>query len=110
MADTQMFNVRLEFELFDAIDKAAEDAGVTRSVWAREVLASVALGGVTLEQLRDLVQGQGQSPHPGRYLPLQGRIGRSERLQASCIHPPTAVTQLPFTDVCGLCGKVLRRR
>ena len=109
---TVMFNVRVDESMMDAIEDAAEAAGVRKSVWAREVLAAGALGGVTLEELRVIVARQegSISPHPERYLPLQGQTGRSERRQASCTHPVTAKKQLPFIDVCGLCGATVKVR
>lgn len=110
---TQLFNMKVDDELAEAIEKAAADSGLRKSVWAREVLASVALGGVTLEQLRELVDRAGlvgADPHPARYLPLQGQTGRSIKKQASCKHPVTAIRQLPFTDVCSLCGATVRRK
>ena len=110
---TLMFNFRVDADLFDQIEDAAKAAGLTKSVWSREVLASVASGGVTLDQLRDLVKQSGVelvSPHPARYLPLQGQTGRSEKVQAKCLHPTTAIKQLPFTDVCGICGATVKDR
>ena len=112
---TRMFNVRVDDTLGDAIDDAAEAGGITRSVWAREVLGSVALGGVTLEDLRRLVSAHSNggvvpSPHPARTLVLQGQIGRRNQIQAGCLHPATAIKHLPFTDVCGLCGETVRHR
>lgn len=108
-----LFNVRVDETLLDAIEEAAGSAGLRKSVWAREVLGAVALGGVTLDMLRQLVDTIGlepTSPHPARYLPLQGQTGRSEKAQARCKHPVTAIKRLPFTDVCGLCGATVKRR
>lgn len=110
---TLMFNFRVDADLFDLIDDAAQAQGLTRSMWTREVLASVASGGVTLEQLRDMVAASGVeqvSPHPARYLPLQGQTGRSTKAQATCLHPKSAIRQLPFTDVCGVCGATVKDR
>lgn len=105
---TVLFNVRVDETMMEAIEAAAEDAGLKKSTWAREVLGAVALGGVTLEQLAALVEGD-VSPHPKRMIPLQGRIGRRENLVRKCTHPPTAWQELPFTTVCKVCGDVLRR-
>lgn len=111
---TQLFNVRVTPELFDAIEDAAAAEGLRKSVWAREVLGAIAMGGVTLAQLRALLDADpasvGVTPHPSRYLALQGQNARSDKLQAQCSHPSTAVRKLPFTDVCGVCGATLRRR
>lgn len=109
---TSMFNVRVDDTLLDAIEDAAERVGLRKSVWAREVLGAVALGGVTLDDLTVLVQqrnGSGTSPHPERYLAVQSLQGRTDRVVKACTHPLTARQQLPFTIVCGLCGTVVKR-
>lgn len=110
MSGTVLFNVRVAAGLLDAIENAAAEAGLKKSVWAREVLAAVAVGGVTLEDLRDLVQVGSVSPHPARYLALQGQSGRSEGRRAVCSHPSTAIQALPFTDLCRLCGATVKHR
>lgn len=110
---TAMFNVRVDVELFDAIEDAAAREGVTKSVWAREVMGAVAIGGVTLRDLGGIMDGRkvvNVSPHPARQIVLGGVTGRTEKVAEGCAHPLSAVKQLPFTDVCGLCGYVLRRR
>lgn len=111
---TEMFNVRLEAEMVDAIEAAAKAAGLRKSPWAREVLAVVALGGVSLEDLRTLLDERGVtggvSPHPVRNLMLQGQTGRKDQAVSGCLHPPTAITKMPFTDVCSLCGATVRKR
>jgi hypothetical protein len=109
---TSLFNVRVDDELEDAIIRCAAEMGVKKSVWAREVLGAVALGGVTMEQLTLLVASNGeqaQSPHPERFLTLQAQTARREHLSRSCSHPLPARKQMPFTVVCSLCGDVVKR-
>lgn len=112
---TRMFNVRVERDLEDAIEKAAADAGLRKSVWAREVLAVVALGGVPLSSLSQLVTGLDRpagtpGPHPARFIALQSSQRLRYARSGACIHPPQALRVLPFTDVCGLCGTVVRQK
>ena len=109
---TSLFNVRVDDELEDAIIACAEAMGVKKSVWAREVLGAVALGGVTMEQLTLLVAANGesaQSPHPERFLTLQAQTARRELLSKTCLHPLTARKRMPFTVLCGVCGEVVKR-
>lgn len=110
---TKMFNVRVDETLGDAIDAAAEGSGLKKSVWAREVLGAVALGGVTLDDLTRIVAergvGAGLTPHPARYLALGHLQGRREPVVRGCVHPETARKHLPFSVVCGLCGEVLKK-
>ena len=84
---TKMLNVRVDEDLLGRIDSAAEDAGVSRSVWMREILAHA----VDAE------------PHPQRALALQASTAKSE-LARQCMHPTTARRRLPFQEVCTLCG------
>jgi hypothetical protein len=110
MANTNMFNFRVDDDMDIAIEESAGAAGLKKSVWAREVLGAVALGGVTLEQLADLVQAngkQGESPHPERFLTVQGQVGRKDR-NPDCIHPLTARKRMPFTIICGICKTVVK--
>lgn len=111
---TKLFNVRVPDGLRDAIDDAAEKEDLTPSVWAREIFAAMTMGGVTLDDLKRLVDAAGRGeviePHPKRMLALQGLTGRQERVKAECIHPSTAIKHLPFTDVCGLCSSVVKAR
>lgn len=109
---TTLFNVRVDDDLEDAIIAAANAMGVKKSVWAREVLGAVALGGVTMDELAELVRLkglQGESPHPDRFLTIQAQTARRRTLGANCIHPLTARKQMPFTVVCGLCGETVKR-
>lgn len=109
---SQLFNFRVDDDLNTAIEEAADGAGIKKSVWAREVLGAVALGGVTLVQLADLIEGNGTgalSPHPARFLTLQGQTGRRYATEQACLHPVTAYKRLPFTVICGLCGGVVKR-
>ena len=109
---SQLFNFRVDDDLEEAIKEAAEAAGVKRSVWAREVLGAVAIGGVTLHELADIVEARGTgggSPHPERFLALQGQVGRRHAVEQACIHPVTGRKRLPFTIVCGVCGGVVKR-
>lgn len=109
---TSLFNVRVDDDLSDAIEASAEASGLKKSAWAREVLGAVALGGVTLQDLNDLIKSKGltdQSPHPERYLSLQGQTGRQESIVRRCIHPLTARKQLAFAQVCGLCGATVKK-
>ena len=110
---TSMFNVRLDDPLMDAVEAAAESSGLKKSVWAREVFGAVALGGVTLEELADLVAKHGgthgQTPHPARYLALQHLQGRRGTTVKGCLHPEHLKKRLPFTVVCGVCGEVLKK-
>lgn len=112
MSRADLFNVRISPDLDEAIVAAHTKEGVTKSLWAREVLGAVALGGVTLEELRVLVSRKADvlSPHPVRHLSLQGQTGRKEAAVAVCSHPATAIKRLPFTDLCGLCGTTVRSR
>lgn len=107
-----LFNVRVSDELDLAITEAAEAVGVKKSVYAREVLAAVVLGGVTLEELRAIVVRNGrqdESPHPERYLSLQIQEGRRTSVEQGCLHPVHARKQLTFTVVCGVCGATVKR-
>jgi hypothetical protein len=112
---TKMMNFRAEETLADAVDVAAEKAGVSRSVWLREVVAMVAFGLVDLSAVTagttpdDRPSGT-PSPHPARFLALQAASRTTVTVDESCKHPVTAKKSLPFTDVCGLCGAVLRQR
>lgn len=106
-----MFNFRVDDDLDDAIQECADGMGVKKSVWAREILGAVAYGGVTMEQLADLVaanQMQGNSPHPVRFLTVQGQVGRADR-KPDCLHPLTARKRMPFTIICGVCKTVVKR-
>ncbi len=94
----KMFNVRVDDDLRAAIDKAAEAEGVSTSQWAREVLALAARG------------IDSQQPHPQRFLALQASQMRRASVNGDCQHPKTAIRELPFTDVCGVCGVVVRTR
>jgi len=67
---------------------------VTRSAWLREML-SVAV------QLPD--------PHPKHALMLQ-RANEPRRFVDGCKHPPTAIVVMPFSDVCRVCGAIVRNR
>lgn len=104
---SSMFNCRVEPELLAAIEKAAAEHGIRKSVWAREVLAAAASG------LFDpmAVRGDGQvSPHPARFLALQAGEASRAKANGDCVHPVTAIKELPFTDLCGVCGVVVRTR
>jgi hypothetical protein len=109
---TEMFNVRVDDTLLDAIEASAASVGLKKSVWAREVLGAVALGGVTLDDLTALVasrNGSEVSPHPARYLAVQKIQGRTDVAARGCKHPVTARQRLPFTEVCGVCKTVVKR-
>jgi predicted transcriptional regulator len=109
---TSLFNIRVDDDLQDAIDACAKALGVKKSVWAREVLGAVALGGVTMEQLTLLVASNGEqakSPHPERFLTIQAQTARRELLSKTCSHPLPARKHMPFTVVCSLCGDVVKR-
>ena len=109
---SNMFNFRVDDDLDDAIVAAAKKLGVNRSVWAREILGAVALGGVTMEDLTLLVEAKGnagESPHPERFLTLQAQIGRKYAATQKCIHPVTGRKRMPFTIICGVCGDVVKR-
>ena len=103
-----MFNVRVEPALEDAIVKAAERAGLRKSVWAREVLLAAASG--LFDPMLVRSEGGTVSPHPARFLALQAGEAYRAQQAGTCVHPPTALKELPFTDVCGLCGTVIRNR
>lgn len=105
---TKMFNVRIEDELWETIDKAAADVGVTRSVWAREVLAAAAYGLIRLTDVQRDATLPG--PHPARFLALQATQAARADTDGACVHPPGAIRELPFTDVCSLCSAVVRVR
>lgn len=109
---TSLFNVRMEDELIDTIEGLSRDLGVKKSVWAREVLGVVALGGVTMEQLTALVAANGkagESPHPERFLTIQAQTARRETMSRDCVHPLTARRRMPFTVLCSSCGAVVKR-
>lgn len=109
---TSLFNVRLDDDLLDAIEALADAMGVKKSVWAREVLGAVAIGGVTMEQLTALVAANGlagESPHPERFLTIQSQTARRETMSRACAHPLTARQRMPFTIICGACGEVVKR-
>lgn len=91
---SRMLNVRIDADLWEAIEDAATVCGVTRSVWLREML-SVAV--------------QLPGPHPKHALMLQ-RANEPRRFVPDCKHPPTAITVLPFSDVCRICGSIVRNR
>lgn len=107
MGAARPFNVRMDPELREAIDRFVQADGVQNaSVWAREALAGVvALGG--LESLRKALDGEQEmpfEPHPARSLALQVSRGGKTDLSGDCLHPPTARRDLPFGQVCRLCG------
>lgn len=109
---TSLFNVRVDDDLADAIERCAADAELKKSTWAREVLGAVALGGVTLQDLHDLIKARGaggQSPHPTRAIALQAQTGRMDDVQRRCSHPFTARKQLAFSVMCGICGVTVKR-
>lgn len=109
---TSLFNVRVDDDLSDAIDVCADEAGLKKSTWAREVLGAVALGGVTLADLNELIRKRGtmgQSPHPERHLGLQSQSGRMDDIQRRCLHPVTGRKQLAFSVMCGACGATVKR-
>ena len=94
---SQMLNVRVEPDLAAAIESAATAAGVSRSVWMREVLAASA-------------NANGEA-HPPRALALQAsrEIGHLHPDRQECRHPKTARRKLPFSEVCGICGTTTRQ-
>jgi len=108
MSAAKPFNVRMEPDLREAIDRFVAADGVRNaSVWAREALAGVvALGG--LEELnRCLGQTGDEMPfvtHPARSLALQASRNKNVELSGDCLHPLTARHDLPFGQVCRLCG------
>lgn len=107
-----VFNFRIDDDLDDAITATVEREGLRKSMWAREVLGAVALGGVTLDQLRELVEANGrrdQKPHPARFS-VQPIQPRQETGLGRCRHPKTAIKNLVFTDVCTVCDQVVRQR
>lgn len=109
---SNMFNFRVDDDLWDACVQAADTLGVNKSVWAREILGAVALGGVTMEDLTALVAAKGlagETPHPERFLTLQGQTGRKDQAARACLHPVTGWKRMPFTVVCGVCGDVVKR-
>jgi hypothetical protein len=109
---TSLFNVRLEDELQDGIDARADEEGLKKSTWAREVLGAVVFGEITLEDLHALVQAKGtagQSVHPDRHLALQGMTGRQDDVVRRCTHPATARKQMVFSVMCSLCGSTVKR-
>lgn len=109
---TSLFNVRLDDDLIDDIEARAAEVGVKKSVWAREVLAACAQGGVTMEDLKKLMELRGTtgSPHPARHLTLQGTTGRiAEGVTGRCIHPRAGRIQLAFSQRCGVCGAELKK-
>jgi hypothetical protein len=111
---TSMFNFRVEGEMLVAIEAAADAAGLAKSTWAREILGAVAIGGVTMEDLRLLVEARQEgrpvvSPHPVRHLALQGPPGRRDQVARSCVHPESGWKRLPFSIVCGVCGDTVRK-
>lgn len=109
---TSLLNVRMEDEMQDLIEARADEMGVKKSVWVREILGAVVLGGVTMEQLNALVAAngkQGESPHPERFLTIQAQTARRETMARDCAHPLTARRRMPFTVLCGLCGTVVKR-
>lgn len=109
------FNVRMEPELREAIDRfVAADGARNASVWSREALAGVvALGG--LGRLREAIDAATDgvvplSPHPRRSMSLQAAQAATHRASGACTHPLTARERLPFTTVCRLCGATLGTR
>lgn len=97
----------MEEDLRDALDRYAVVDGVKNaSVWAREALAGVvALGGLQeLEKALDADVVQQIEPHPARSLVLQSSGRKKVSLSGECLHPLTARQQLPFGQVCRLCG------
>jgi hypothetical protein len=111
---TSLFNCRMEDDLIDAVDAAAEQEGLKKSTWAREVLGACAIGGVTLADLNALIKAKGllaQSPHPERHLALQGMTGRTaeEQKTRGCLHPVPGRKQLAFSVICGVCGATVKK-
>lgn len=41
---------------------------------------------------------------------LDVAAGELRRFVQGCQHPPTAITVLPFSDVCRVCGQIVRNR
>lgn len=93
---SKMMNVRVDDDLWDLIDACASECGVTRSVWLREMLAVA-------------VQLPSEQPHPKNALMLQ-RANEPRTFVQGCKHPLTAIVQMPFSDVCKVCGKVVKHR
>jgi hypothetical protein len=101
-----MLNVRVEDGVWGLIASAVEASGVSRSDWVREVLVGAASGRL----VPGPVSGEGVPVvvHPVRALALQARAGRRSG-HPTCAHPLTARSQLPFREVCSVCGGTVRR-
>lgn len=109
---TPLFNCRMDEDLQDAVEEAAEKEGLKKSAWGREVMAACAYGGVTLEDLAALVEAKGvtgKTVHPERHLALQGQVGRQTDKQARCVHPLPARKRMAFSVICGVCGVTVKR-
>lgn len=112
------FNVRVDDKFREQMDRFVKQDGCrTASQWAREALGVVMLLG-GLEAARLLLDERMHgphgapsggpeprylTPHPPRSLALQAST-QGFALSGECLHPPTALKQLPFTKVCKLCG------
>lgn len=108
----KLFNVRMEDDQREAIDKQAAADGLKSSVWAREALAAVVeLGGLT--ELATILtrRRNGDSvpagPHSPRALALQGR-SRLVEDKPKCPHPKSARVVHPYATMCGECGERIR--
>lgn len=90
-------SVRFDSEKMVLLEEARKrDGSPNLSTWAREKLIEAAVPGTPVQ------------PHPQRALALQrGRTLEAET--TGCQHPLPARQKLPFKEICGVCGEVVRR-
>lgn len=110
--ETPVLTFRADKLFVQAIDDAARQEELPRSAFIREVLAVVALGGVTIGELRVLLDASKRdavSPHPEGFVGIRHVVRRSEILDGECKHPTPALRRHAFTVVCDVCGKTVKR-
>lgn len=112
----ETLTLRVTDEMFQRITDLAEDQQVNRSALIRELLAIPTFGDVTMDDLRRLVmKAQEQAPVVD-YRDIHPQVRSLAISQApvvetlGCKHPRPAIKQLPFSDVCTICGETVRHR
>jgi hypothetical protein len=110
--ETPVITFRAEKAFGQAIDDAARKQELPRSAFIREVLGTVVMGGVTLDELRVLMEKRGRvevSPHPQGSVVIRHVVRKAEILDGQCKHPTPALRRHAFTIVCDICGHVVKR-
>lgn len=100
---------RVPRRLAEDMKQAAEQAGMTRSQWMREV-ADLAIQWDWMARHREvLVHTTGPTSRGPQRINGGRRLGMNVYMPADrCLHPPTAREVLPTSVRCTLCGQTLR--